>query len=277
MKFQGKNGQYFRLESLNKECYQPIYDKIDREKTLIWFLDDESVIKIDEQKFSFKKNQVITLTEFYHLEVETMGNARMFQFNRDFYCIVEHDSEVDCKGILFFGSKELPIINLTKDDVNKLEKVWQMMESEMSIQCDLQGSMLQTLTKQILIINTRRFKEQEKLYDIQKTQLDLIRQFTFLVEKNYKSIFTVAEYADMMHKSPKTLSNVFIKNGYNSPLKFIQERRLLEAKRQLKYTNFSINEISDSLGFTDAQTFTKFFKRHMNVTPSSYKNTVSAN
>lgn len=271
MIFKGKNGQHFRLEQLNEASYQPIFEKIDKEKTLLWFLDDASIIKIDEQIYTFKKNQIITLTEFYNLEVIQMGEAKMFQFNRDFYCIVEHDSEVDCKGILFFGSNVLPIINLNEDDVIKLEGVWNIMESEMSIHCNLQESMLQTLMKQILIITTRRYKDQESLYDIQRTQLDIIRQFTFLVEKNYKTNFTVAEYANMMHKSPKTLSNVFIKNGYSSPLKFIQERRLLEAKRQLRFTNLSINEISDSLGFTDAQTFTKFFKRQMNMTPSSFK------
>lgn len=271
MIYKGKNGQFFRLEDLHQDNKSPLVEKIDKEKTLLWFLDNDTVLKIDEKPYSFKKNQVITLTEFYHLEAVNLGEIKMFQFNRDFYCIVEHDSEVDCKGILFFGAFELPIITLSEDDQEKLCVVLKMMESEIIVERELQESMLQTLMKQILIIITRRYKLQMDLYGIQKSQLDIIRQFTFLVEKNYKEIHTVAEFADMMHKSPKTLSNVFIKNGYNSPIKFIQERRLLDARRKLQYTDLTINEIAYSLNFTDAQTFSKFFKRLINQSPTAFR------
>lgn len=44
-------------------------------------------------------------------------------------------------------------------------------------------------------------------------------------------------YSAAWFKSPKTLSNVFAKNGEIPPLRQIQNRIALEAKRMLAYSN----------------------------------------
>ncbi|AZQ65022.1 AraC family transcriptional regulator [Flammeovirga pectinis] len=272
MKVEGNVGEYFRIEELNASNHSILQEKFSTEKTLLWFLDDTTQLIIDNVPYNFKKNQVITLTEFYNIDVVHMGTTKLFQFNRSFYCIVEHDSEVDCKGILFFGAKHLPILNLSNDDQEKLGIFWKLMESELLIENDLQLSMLGTLMKQILIICTRQLKQQaDYLSSINKKQLDIIREFTFLVEMNYLEKHTVAEYAEMLNRSPKTLANLFSKNDHKSPLQFIQERRLLEATRYLQFTNNTISEISDSLNFTDVQTFNRFFKRHLNQSPTEFR------
>ena len=89
-----------------------------------------------------------------------------------------------------------------------------------------------------------------------------------MVEKYYKSKTTVADYAKMLFKSPKTLSNLFKKHIDKTPLQIISERRLLEAKRMLKYTDQSIQDIADELAFSDIQAFSNFFKKKHS--PHSY-------
>ena len=64
---------------------------------------------------------------------------------------------------------------------------------------------------------------------------------------------------EMLPKSPKTLSNPFSKTYNKTPLQFIQERLILEAKRALHYTNKPIKEIAYDLGFKDLQGFSRFF------------------
>ncbi|MBB6463299.1 helix-turn-helix domain-containing protein [Flammeovirga kamogawensis] len=272
MKVEGKVGEFFRVEELNSSNHAILQEKFSTEKTILWFLDSTTQLIIDNVPYKFKKNQVITLTEFYNIDVVNMGETKMFQFNRSFYCIVEHDSEVDCKGILFFGAKHLPVLNLSNDDTEKLDIFWKLIQSELLIENDLQLSMLGTLMKQILIICTRQLKQQaDYLNSINKNQLDIIREFTFLVEMNYLEKHTVAEYAEMLNRSPKTLANLFSKNDHKSPLQFIQERRLLEATRYLQFTNNTISEVSDALNFTDVQTFNRFFKRHLSQSPSEFR------
>jgi AraC-like DNA-binding protein len=66
----------------------------------------------------------------------------------------------------------------------------------------------------------------------------------------------------MLNKSSKNNLIYFHKVSFNkTPLQFIQERKLLEVKRQLKkYTNKSIKEIAYDIGFEDIHLQKWFFK-----------------
>lgn len=82
----------------------------------------------------------------------------------------------------------------------------------------------------------------------------------------------MCSYAALLFKSPKTISNTFKKISGKTPLQFIQERILLEAKRYLLYTEKDISEIGYELGFPDIQSFSRFFKKNQGVSPSTFRN-----
>ncbi len=56
-----------------------------------------------------------------------------------------------------------------------------------------------------------------------------------------------------------------------SPIRIINTRILLEAKRCLTHTNLSVSEIACRLGFQDASYFSRFFKSRCGQTPTLYK------
>ena len=148
-----------------------------------------------------------------------------------------------------------------------------MFSIEMKFKDNLQIGMLQMMLKRYLILCTRLYKEQFHLpEEIQST--DLIREFNFLVEKHFKSKHTVVEYADLLNKSPKTVSNTFSKINSKSPLQYIQDRRMIEARRLLMYSDSHIKEIAVEIGFEDVQTFSRFFKKQEGISPSEYRNPV---
>jgi hypothetical protein len=65
-------------------------------------------INVDGREFLFPANSILFLTEYHKVEVLKVTTARLIHFNRAFYCIADHDSEVGC-GILFFGASQFPI------------------------------------------------------------------------------------------------------------------------------------------------------------------------
>ena len=93
------------------------------------------------------------------------------------------------------------------------------------------------------------YRRQTDLNQLEPTQNDIVREFNYLVESHFKEKHTVADYADLLFKSPKTISNVFKKMGVKSPLQYIQERIHLEARRMLWYTSKDVSEIAYELGF----------------------------
>ena len=145
-----------------------------------------------------------------------------------------------------------------------------MFTIEMQSKDNLQMEMLRMMLKRYLILCTRIYKEQEQ-FPVDSQQSDLIREFNFLVEGHFRTKHTVAEYADLLNKSPKTLSNIFSKSGFKTPLQYIHERKMLEARRLLQHSERSIKEITFEVGFEDLQTFSRFFKKHEGVSPSEFR------
>ncbi len=135
----------------------------------------------------------------------------------------------------------------------------------------LQGELLRSLLKRLLILSTRMLKNQLPKADVANSQLETIRQYNLLVEQHFKDKHAVKDYADLLFKAPKTLSNLFKNYGDKSPLTVINDRILLEAKRQLLYSDKSIEMISQDLGYHEAGHFSKFFKKHTGLTPSNFR------
>jgi YesN/AraC family two-component response regulator len=58
------------------------------------------------------------------------------------------------------------------------------------------------------------------------------------------------------------------------PSKLINERILIEAKRELYLTNKSVKEISIELGYNDEHYFSRFFRKNTSITAQKYRETV---
>lgn len=270
MKFSGPEQEYFELGT--SEHNPSNLEQKEGRLTLVWFEEDDNVIYVDNKKYELSKNTIVCYTWLHKVEFRKVGPTKYLQFNTPFYCILDHDSEVGCKGILFFGSRHLPVLSPNSDDTELLETVWKMLRIEMKSVDNLQLEMLQMMLKRILILCTRIYKSQGNFEQINNTQVDIIREFNFLVEKHFKEKHTVAEYASLLNKSPKTLSNLFNKLNHKTPLQLIQERKMLESRRLLKYTDMTISDVAYEVGFNDVQSFSRFFRKHQSIAPSEFRN-----
>lgn len=270
IQFFGKIGEFIALEELKPENCNVLKETMEDALTILWFASGDNILTIDGVKRRFDKNQIAFLTEFHKVEVQSIHSVKMVRFNRPFYCVLEHDIEVGCKGILFFGASQLPIVKIPLNEIERFEILWKMFVIEMSTDDSLKIEMLQMMLKRYLIMCTRIFKTQTN-YPKRKRESELVREFNFLVEQHYKTKFSVADYAQLLHKSPKTISNLFSKLGSKSALQYIQERRLLEAKRQLMHTEKQIQEIAFDIGFDDIHAFSRFFKTKEGISPTSFR------
>ena len=270
MKFLSNIQEYLELKTIDEKSCDVIKEQVESSLTVLWFQEDINEFIIDGKHRVFKKNQIVFLTEFHNIKILHIGEIRFVRFNRPFYCILDHDTEVSCKGLLFFGASQLPIINIYENELEKFEILWKMFVIEMESNDSLQIEMLQMMLKRYLILCARIYKTQEN-YTSKKKDLDIVREFNFLIEQHFRVKHSVTEYAELMFKSPKTLSNVFLKAGFKTPLQYIQNRLLLESKRLLHYSNMSIKEVAFKIGFDDIQSFSRFFKKKEGVSPSEFK------
>ena len=239
---------------------------------ILWSKDNDVTIGIDGYKILLKKHQVIFCTPLNVLDVPKEKGMMAIVFNREFYCIRDHDKEVSCNGFLFFGSSAAPIITLNEKDAKCFDAMFYILEEEFEEKDHIQGEMLRVLLKRLLIKSSRLIKKDFIDPTIPSTQLDLIRQYNVLVEKHFREKHQVADYAEMLFKSPKTLSNLFKKMGDSTPLMTINERIVLEAKRLLLYSDKTAEEIAFDLGYNEAGHFSKFFKNQVGIPPVKFRN-----
>ena len=232
---------------------------------------DQTVI-IDQISYTLPANSVLPLVANQHFVFEHPENLIAWQFNRDFYCIADHDAEVSCVGFLFYGIHHPLFVQLTQAEVESISLIERLCVEDMETKDRMQGEMLRTLLKRLIINVTRIAKKQTKNYERFKDEkMDVVRMFNLLLEGHFKDQHEVQFYANALNKSPKTLANLFAIFNYPAPSKLIQRRIILEAKRYLHYTEMSAKEIAYSLGFTSPAHFSRFFKQNSGFNISSFR------
>jgi len=239
---------------------------------IIWAKKHDININIDGYDVILKKNQILFCTPLNTLKLQPFIKGIIASiFDKEFYCIRDHDHEVSCNGFLFLGSSFPVIIDLTEPQQKSYELLFMFLEEELQTIDHIQGEMLRVLLKRLLIKSVRLLKQTIIDPEMEQTKVDVIRQFNLLVDSNFREMHMVSDYANLLNKSPKTLSNLFAKYNNKLPLQVINNRIVLEAKKLLLQSEKSSKEIAYSLGFSDASHFSKFFKKQVGFSPVNFK------
>ena len=251
---------------------------LQRDKTLykfIWVQSGTLTLEIDHIPMRLEKDEIVTLTPLHHLEVkEVDGEYLTFVFNSNFYCIYGHDNEVSCNGFLFYGSSQVMRLALSAGQSSNLHDIVRIFRQESVIHDNLQEEMLRIVLKRFIITCTRIARQRFGVGQEKEKTFDIIRQYYVLVDRHFKEKKQVQDYADILCRSPKTLSNLSSTCGLPSPLRVIHDRIEAEAMRLLLYTHKSAKEISSILGFEDLSAFSRFFKKMTGESVSDYRKRV---
>ncbi|GAA3587510.1 AraC family transcriptional regulator [Flavivirga amylovorans] len=241
--------------------------------TFIRTKDSITEIIVDSIPYKIEPNSVLALTNIQYLQFIEGKDLVVYQFNREFYCIKDHDQEVGCAGLLFFGNEHMPLICLNGKERTKFDTLHEVFVDELETKDNIQAEMLRMLMARFIIKSTRILKAKDNIEETpisKDSKTELLRSFNLLVESHFRKEHSVGFYADKLFKSPKTLSNTFAKLN-TSPLKIIHERLVLESKRLLVYTNKTAKEIAFEIGFEDASHLSRLFKKHTDLSPSDFK------
>jgi len=91
-----------------------------------------------------------------------------------------------------------------------------------------------------------------------------------------KASITIQQLADVFGMSQRNFTRRFRQATNMTPLKYLQNQRLSEAKELLQNSNLSIGEIAYRVGYIDVSHFTKLFKDFFSTTPKKYRMQVRA-
>ena len=240
----------------------------------VWVKEGQLTVEVDHVVMTLQANDLIALTPLHEFQIRHIdGTYITLLFNSNFYCIYGHDSEVSCNGILFHGSSDVLKLSLTPEQAERMGIYQRLLCEEFRKEDSLQDEALRSLLKLLIICCTRIVREKYRVAGDTDRGFDLVRRFYVLVDQHYKEKKQVQEYADLLHRSPKTLSHVFATYDLGTPLRVIHERIDAEARRLLMHTTKSAKEIGEILGFEDQASFSRFFKKMTGQSIFEYRKT----
>jgi AraC-like DNA-binding protein len=264
---------YFSINSIN-ELKNPQFCQLMEECYLILICAPVGQeIVVDERKIEIDSMTGIFLSPGQRLQLKQGCDytGHLICFNKEFYCIEYHDSDISCNGILFLNNFRIVKFILDQEQGQYFDQTILEMKSEIHQKEPLQEEMLQTLLKNLLIRSNRIFRSQSNILNEDNVNVDFLRKFSSLVEKNFRSQKTVELYAEMLGLAPASLTKKMKNLGIDPPSKIIKNRVFLEAKRLLIYTDKTIKEIADTLGYEDQFYFSRFFAKEAGMPPKEFK------
>ena len=132
------------------------------------------------------------------------------------------------------------------------------------------------IVKQLFGILFRIFQDFEAVKEMESPnrtrQEEVFERFHDAIIKYHRQSREALFYADKLCISPKYMSSIIKKVTGKSANEWINDYIIRESKVILKNEKQkTILEISDLMGFPDQATFSKFFKKHVGITPSDYR------
>jgi AraC-like DNA-binding protein len=247
--------------------------------TLIWITEGAGKVNADFDGYSFEANSLFTFAPYQPYVFTTTkpikGIAIYFHF--DFFCIHKHQKELELNGVLYNNVYQPPFVKVDENSAATFKMLCEQIESEMQNAALAQHELLVSYLKIFLITASRlKIEQQPKVAEMVKDNKEpfILQKLKDAIEENFKTKHTASEYADLLYISPKALAKI-TKTHFNKTLSsLINERIIIEAKRELYLTDKTVKEIAYELGYEDEFYFSRFFKVNAEVSPQLYRDTV---
>lgn len=132
--------------------------------------------------------------------------------------------------------------------------------------------MLKNLLEYFLVGLSRKFSGENEAEEQSFSSKLSVNEIINYIDVNYKEKITIDELAFIFKTNRSTLCKEFKLNTGKTIAEYVADKKLESAKRKIKSTDKTFTEIAEELNFESIHYFTRFFKKHMGISPKTYRN-----
>ncbi|MEO8770206.1 MAG: helix-turn-helix domain-containing protein [Ferruginibacter sp.] len=248
--------------------------------SIIWIKEGFGKVKAGFLEVDFEDNSMFTFApnQPYLFITENPIKGIVINFQTEFIFADLYGKGQRFKELLYNNFNQPPFIKINAHSIAAFDVLSDKIEKEIQDTSLAQHDLLVAYLR-IFLINASRLKieqQPQSTSDINgKKEHYILQKLNNFIEEHFKAKHSPSDYAAMLYVTPKTLGKVS-KSYYNRTISsIINERIIVEAKRELYLTNKAIKEIAYELGYEDEYYFSRFFKINAKLSPQKYRETVA--
>ncbi len=212
----------------------------------------------------------------YHWLPEDSDQTGMFCiFTPDF--LTPNKDGVSLDDLPIFQPGQLPIFQLNDDEVKEIEYIFRKMYKEIGTDYHFKYDLLRNLVME-LIHYGQKLQPVQTQPMAQNASERISSLFIELLERQFPldafqrlDLRSAKDYANRLSVHVNHLNKVLKESTGRTTTQIICERVVQEAKILLKQTDWSIADVSYTLGYDDLSHFSNFFKKHTSFTPAAFR------
>lgn len=241
----------------------------------IYLFNGSGKLIIDFAEYTFCGQTIVFTSPYQNIKIESNEtfNISRLDFHGDFYCIEYHKKEIACNGLLFNNIYLHPNIPLSDEIYTEIEHIFRKIKQTQPNN-SFSDAVLKSYLQLILAICSQEKMKILQDENIPSDEFQHFKTFQELVEQHFIKERSVAFYAEKLNISANALSKKIKAEFGKTPIQLIQERVILEAKKQIHLTKKSIKEIATDLNFEDEYYFSKYFKKNVGISPTGFREEV---
>lgn len=178
-------------------------------------------------------------------------------------------TKIRLRDFPFFSSiYNSPFLLLQKRRVTDIARLFREIKDEYNGTDQMKDGRLLSLVNLLYTDLTRLYGTTKAMEN--ENYLHKLKAFESLVETNFKTMKSPAVYAALMHLTSRHLNRICKSCLDKTSSEIVLDRVILEAKRLLMRTEFSISEVATNLGYSDNSYFSRLFKKHSGKSPREF-------
>lgn len=223
------------------------------------------IVKTSKKQFDtiyFKPQVINSLYKYSFLETVIYENLTQTE-QQDLFWLRPFISE---------ESTGLTYVKLGPSSLQRVKSLYQSMQSELNDQPDpFWPCRSRSIFLEFLYYLNSIMEEYEDFKVESDSSEDLFEEIRFYIHNHFHEIITLEALASQFNTNRTTLNTLFVDATGKSVIAYLIELRIKLACLILRDTTVPVKEIVYRTGFNDMTHFGRTFKKHVQLTPSQYR------
>ena len=234
---------------------------------IVWLQNEFPLHALNDGVAVTKKDWIYLIPPYRVHQLNKAGKTGiLLSFKNDF--LAEEDKEFYLDIFNIFNIQgEFSCLPLSDENAIELNSIYKLLEKEYQITEN--GFLILKALLKVFLLKLIRIKEHVFTnHDINQRR---VFEFMMLLEKNYQEERNALFYASQLGLSAKRLNQILKEKLDKTAMQLIHDRIILEAKRKIIHSEYTLKEIAFDLKFSDHPYFSRFFKKQTGQSPDEFQ------